>query len=59
MEHHGGELNDQNQRKEEHKHQTDRLQLQILLRDVDLREIYDCAVKLEVTWILICKAMFN
>lgn len=37
MEHHGGELNDQDQREEEHKHQTDGLQLQVLFADVDLR----------------------
>lgn len=36
MEHHGAELNDQNQRKEEHEHQSDRFQLQVLLGNVHL-----------------------
>lgn len=37
MEHHGRELDDQDQCEEEHKHQTYRLQLQILFADVNLR----------------------
>lgn len=36
MEQHGRELNDQNQGKEEHEDETNGLQLQVLLGDVDL-----------------------
>lgn len=36
MEQHGSELNDQNQGEEEHKHQTDWLELEIFLCDVNL-----------------------
>lgn len=36
VEQHGHELDDQNQREEEHEHQTDRFQLQVFLRDVHL-----------------------
>jgi len=36
MEQHGRKLNYQNKGKEEHKYQTNRFQLQILLGDVDL-----------------------
>lgn len=39
MEQHGSELNNQNEREEEHKHQTDGLELQILLRDVHLNRV--------------------
>lgn len=37
MAHHGRELDHQDEREEEHKHETDRLQLQVLFGDVDLR----------------------
>lgn len=37
MEQHGHELDDQDEGKEEHEHQTDGLQLQVLLTDEDLR----------------------
>lgn len=36
MEQHGRELNDQNQREEEYKDETDRLELEIFFRDVNL-----------------------
>ena len=36
MEQHGRELDDQNQGEEEHKHQSDGLQLEVLFRDVHL-----------------------
>lgn len=36
MEHHCGELDDQDQGEEEHEHQTDRFQLQVFLADVNL-----------------------
>jgi hypothetical protein len=37
MEQHGCELNDQDQREEEHKDETNRLELEILLGDVNLK----------------------
>lgn len=37
MEQHRSKLDDQNQCKEEHEHQTNRLELKILFRDVNLR----------------------
>ena len=36
MEQHGRELDNQDEREEEHKHETDRLQLEVFFRDVDL-----------------------
>lgn len=36
MEQHGSKLDHQDQREEEHEHQTDRFQLEILFRDVHL-----------------------
>lgn len=36
MEQHGTKLDHQDQRKEEHEHQTDRFQLEVLFRDVHL-----------------------
>lgn len=36
MEQHGHELDNQNQTEEEHKYQTDRFQLQVLLRNFNL-----------------------
>jgi hypothetical protein len=36
MKQHGRELNDQNQREEEHKDQTDWLELQVFFRDMHL-----------------------
>lgn len=36
MEHHGAELNNQNERKEEHKHQSNWLELQVLFGNVNL-----------------------
>lgn len=38
MEQHSGELDDKNQREEEHKHQPDRFQLEVFLRDMNLDE---------------------
>lgn len=37
MEQHGRELNDQNQRKEEHENETNRFKLQIFFCDVNLK----------------------
>jgi hypothetical protein len=39
MEQHRRKLDDQNQREEEHEHQTDWFELEILFRDVNLGEI--------------------
>lgn len=36
MEQHSRKLDDQDQREEEHEHQTDRFQLEVLFRDVHL-----------------------
>lgn len=44
VEQHRGELYDQYQREEEDEHETDRLQLQVLLRDVHLQ---NCNVYVE------------
>lgn len=46
MEQHGRELDDQNQREEEHKHQTDRFQLEVLFRDVHLGFEYEVKLAL-------------
>lgn len=39
MEQHGSELNDQDQREEEHKDETNWLELEILLGDVNLNQL--------------------
>lgn len=54
MEQHGRELNYQNQGEEEHKHQTDGLQLEVLFRDVHLgrsqRVSFSSSVRFDVTF---------
>lgn len=42
MEQHGRKLDHQNEREEEHEHQTDGFQLEVLLRDQHLRESESC-----------------
>lgn len=47
MEQHGHKLDDQNEGEKEHKHETDGLQLQILLADVDLWKVQCCFSELQ------------
>lgn len=49
MEQHGSKLNDQNQREEEHKNQTNGLELQVFFCDVHLERFY---FSIKVLWVL-------
>lgn len=50
MEQHSGELNYQNEREEEHKHQSDGLQLKVFFSDVNLSGIHHSEIETILDW---------